>query len=169
MNAIEDVVGRLERLAGPPAPRTHRGACTPFPLRVLLVRGSAAASPTSAWPADLAWFWAHVAEARLYEDTTYGQWGLVLYSQSEAEAASVRFAAERSTEAIPGDVVVGEFLGDSDLLLVRCDAGAPDFGAVLVALPIDPRPLWPTVALTLASFLRQLADADGDKFWSEQG
>ncbi len=69
-------------------------------------------------------------------------------------------------DCISGDVFVGKFIGDQDRLLVRCKSDQPDFGQVLVALPIDPRPLWPVVAESLGEFLMKYVEASGDKYWS---
>jgi hypothetical protein len=60
--------------------------------------------------------------------------------------------------------VVGEFLGDTDKLLVRCNPLTDDYGSVLVALPIDRRKQWP-VWLSLAQFVEDFAEHDGEKCW----
>jgi hypothetical protein len=62
-------------------------------------------------------------------------------------------------------LVVGRFLGDSDLLVLRCDETAPDVGSTLIALPIDPRGDWPTVARSFREYLERLIAAEGDKYW----
>lgn len=64
-----------------------------------------------------------------------------------------------------GDLFVGQFLGDADRLLVRCNPSAPDFGSVLIALPIDPRRDWPIVGASLVEFLSRYLTVAGDKFW----
>jgi hypothetical protein len=61
--------------------------------------------------------------------------------------------------------VVGEFLGDSDLLLVRCDPAAEDYGSVLVALPLDDRSEWDQAASSIEAFLLSYARTHGEKFW----
>jgi hypothetical protein len=116
-------------------------------------------------PAALAEFWRQARGARLFEDTTYGQWGLILFDPGEAAQNSEELQRIRSRDARRGDLIVGEFRGDSDLLLLRCDPDAPDFGSVMVALPIDQRVDWPTVAPDLTSFVQRFADSEGDKFW----
>jgi hypothetical protein len=62
--------------------------------------------------------------------------------------------------------VIGKFLGDSDLLVIRADETQSDFGSVIVALPIDPRPDWYHVAKSLADFLEEFAQSGGQKFWT---
>jgi hypothetical protein len=63
------------------------------------------------------------------------------------------------------DLIIGEFLGDAELLLVRCDPGAPDFGQVVVVLPIDARKDWPIAASNLSEFVAKYVESSGDKFW----
>ena len=57
------------------------------------------------------------------------------------------------------DAVVGEFLGDTDVLVLEVNGG------VLVALPLDPRTDWPRVASTLSEFLTPYLQAAGEKYW----
>lgn len=143
----------------------------PFPLRSMLC------SPASddnletlrqighTLPYDLRLFWQQAAGARLFEDTTYGQWGFLLWGPCEAQARTANLFTERRDSLIRGDVVVGEFRGDSDLLLVRCDGEAEDFGQVLIILPMDHRPVWPVVAPSFSKFLHQFVVSSGEKFW----
>lgn len=168
MTDIEHVVADFEAQAGDSLPRVHRGELTPLPLRVSLLRHPRPAPPpvgSDNYPPDLVWLWTHVALARLFEDALYGQWGLVLYSGADAAAATVRLRSERPREVSGGDIVVGEFLGDCDLVVVRCDRGSDDFGAVLIALPIEGRRAWPVVASSVTSFLSQFLAAQGAKYW----
>lgn len=93
-------------------------------------------------PRPLAEFWEKAGGARLFEDVRFGQWGLVLFSPSGSLRATSRYRDERAGDAATGDLIVGEFLGDQELLLVRCDPGASDWGAVIRAenpLPSEPR------------------------------
>jgi hypothetical protein len=64
--------------------------------------------------------------------------------------------------------VIGKFLGDSDLLIVRCDAAAKDFEAVLIALPLDPRCDWYAVGTSFAAFLDEYVEKGGQKFWTNR-
>jgi len=72
---------------------------------------------------------------------------------------------KRPSDYIGGDLLVGRFLGDSDLLLLRCDSTASDFGTVKISLPIDRRNEWDTVAQNFEDFLTKYVTAQGDKFW----
>ena len=60
------------------------------------------------------------------------------------------------------DIVIGEFLGDSDLVLYSPSAGASH---IVIALPIYGRSEWPSAAPDLVSFLSSYLEGGGDKFW----
>ncbi len=105
---------------------------------------------------------------RLFEDVTYGQWGLVVWSPNQVITEQEKRIAQRKEDFHLGDLIVGEFLGDADLLLLRCDATSPDFGHVMIALPLDSREEWYLAANSLQSFLSQFIAAKGDKFWENQ-
>ncbi len=66
---------------------------------------------------------------------------------------------------IEGDMIVGEFLGDTDKLLVRCDPQCDDFGSVSVTLPIDRRPDWPHLWQSLSDFIEVFVERGGKKYW----
>lgn len=123
----------------------------------------AAAWPDSLIPDDAVELWAVCRSARLYVDTAYGQWGLVLLSPA---ASATRTAAERAArpdDVTPDDLVIGEFLGDLDLLVISpAERGER---RVLVALPLDPRAEWYAVGASLGDFLLAYAEADGAKWW----
>lgn len=96
-------------------------------------------------PAELRQLWLTSRNARLFEDTEYGQWGLALLSPKEAAARTLEFRTARSEDAMPADIVCGEFLGDSDLLILSGN--------------------WYRPAPTLLSFLAQYREALGEKYW----
>jgi hypothetical protein len=78
-----------------------------------------------------------------------------------------KFRAQRARDHAAGDLVVGRFLGDSDLLVVRCAPHAADYGRVVVALPLDPRGEWYEAAGSLEKFFERYEQAHGAKFWEE--
>lgn len=117
-------------------------------------------------PEQLLALWNVASSLRLFEDRTYGQWGLVVLPPATAvEETEFRMRSGPAQRIRPGDLVVGRFLGDSDLLLLRCESGADDFGRVLVELPVYPRSEWPPVGTTLDGFLRKYIQEMGEKFW----
>lgn len=73
--------------------------------------------------------------------------------------------AQRKEDFRPEDLIIGEFLGDADLLVLRCDATSPDFGNIIIALPLDFREEENIATNSLESFFNQLIAANGDKFW----
>jgi hypothetical protein len=162
---VTETVRRLANTWAEPRPASHRGAPTPFPLRCSAVRRADEPARRGSLPAPLADLWQHFEEVRLFEDTKYSQWGLVLFSEDEARRYTNDFRETRSKDFIEGDVVVGRFLGDSDLLVMRCNPDAGDFGHVLVALPLDPRHDWYEVAADFDDFLREYERSEGSKFW----
>jgi len=119
-------------------------------------------------PLDLEEFWTACGGARLFEDRQYGQWGLVLLDPLNSTKATSEFRRSRQRDFVTGDVVIGRFLGDSDLLLVRCDVNLADFGQTLVAQPLDPRVDWDVVGATFGEFLAKFAAAEGRKFWESE-
>lgn len=119
-------------------------------------------------PLALIHLWNQTSELRLFEDVTYGQWGLILWSPDRVITEQEKRIAERQENFRPGDLIIGEFLGDADLLVLRCDATSLDFGNVLIALPLDSREEWYLAADSLESFLSQFIEAKGDKFWENQ-
>ena len=116
-------------------------------------------------PLELLQFWREARAADLFVDAQYGQWGLRILSPTQSIRKTAKLRVDSSAELIEGDLVVGEFLGDSDLLLVRCDPAARDYGCVLVVLPIDKRKDWPTIAANFSQFISRFAESSGDKFW----
>ncbi|BDP41195.1 hypothetical protein DAETH_11640 [Deinococcus aetherius] len=90
---------------------------------------------------------------------------MVLYSPEEAGTRSQKAKEERPEDYRAGDLVVGESLGDLDVLLIVADVDSSDFGAVYVASPLDPRVEWSKVGDNPADFLERFAQANGEKFW----
>ena len=119
-------------------------------------------------PLAIIHLWNKTSGLRLFEDISYGQWGLILWSPAQVITEQEKRITQRKEDFRPGDLIVGEFLGDADLLVLRCDATSPDFGNVAIALPLDSREEWYIAAHSLESFLSQFIGAKGDKFWENQ-
>jgi len=72
-----------------------------------------------------------------------------------------------SEDLLPDDIVIGEFIGDLDLVvLAPSEEGSR---RVLIAGEIDTRPKWQGVGSDLAQFLEKYVDASGDKYWKAAG
>ncbi len=151
-----------------PRAATHRGESSVLRLCCQVETGAADGNPGVTVPGKLAEFWRHASGARLFEDTEYGQWGLVLLSPDEAVRETEEFRKDRARDYVDGDLIVGLFLGDQDLLLVRCDPEVEDFERVLVALPLDTRIDWYEAAPNLSVFLEKYERAEGAKYWEEE-
>jgi hypothetical protein len=91
-------------------------------------------------PDELRDLWLTTAEVRLFEDTDYGQWGLVLLGPEGCAECTAQEKVERPDDYRPDDIVVGEFLGDEDLLVLTPSSGGSE--RVKVALPLYPRKEW---------------------------
>lgn len=119
-------------------------------------------------PLAIKHLWDKTSSLRLFEDVNYGQWGLILWSPNQVITEQEKRIAQTKEDFRPGDLIIGEFLGDADLLVLRCDATSSDFGNVMIALPLDSREEWYLAANSLESFLIQFLAAEGDKFWANQ-
>ena len=139
----------------------------PFKLRCSLSAPATDEEIRSAWPdgppAELAEAWSVSRESRLFEDVDYGQWGLVLFSPAASAKRTAEQRALRPDEYCAEDVVVGEFLGDLELLVLAPSETGDR--RVLVALPLDGRQDWYPAAPDLAWFLERYRDQQGAKFW----
>ena len=119
-------------------------------------------------PSAIIDLWEKTSSLRLFEDITYGQWGLIFWSPNQVITEQEKRIAQRKEDFYPGDLIIGEFLGDADLLVLRCDPTSPDFGDAIIALPLDSREEWYLAANSLESFLSQFLAAKGEKFWENQ-
>jgi hypothetical protein len=59
-----------------------------------------------------------------HEDRQFGQWGLEFVDPAASDRHSAEFKHSRLRDFKHGDRVIERFLGDSDLLLIRCDPSA---------------------------------------------
>jgi hypothetical protein len=117
-------------------------------------------------PRELRELWRAASEIRLLDDVNYGQWGCILWNPAEVVAKHQKAMSGRGEEDFrPGDLIIGEFRGDSDLVLLRCDSTCKDYGSVLIALPLDPRDEWPCVAISVVDFIRRFLACPGQKYW----
>jgi hypothetical protein len=163
--AIADVLERLATNWAKPKPAMHRGEETVAHFRCRVESGPAEGDSGMSLPDAVAQYWDACAGAFLFEDSDFGGWGLELMSPDGAVSATAHLGEERPDECLTGDLVLGRFLSDGDLLVVRCDPEAKDFGAVLVALPLDGRGGWHRVAPDLEAFISEYELSEGAKFW----
>jgi hypothetical protein len=167
MAAVVEALDRYRRQPSPP----EGSSSNPFKLVSSVGDPSGASEVHEAWsdielPGDLLELWASCREARLFEDVEYGQWGLVLLGPAASRARTAQERAARPSDLRPDDVVVGEFLGDQELVvLAPSEAGRR---RVLIALPLDGRDDWFAAASSLGEFLVRYFDAAGEKYWERR-
>ena len=166
-NSMQELIDRLANLSGHRARPTYSDGICPFQLITTVSRKDEEARAVSMRyvPDDVRAVWSEFDELKLFEDDKHGQWGLEIFNESEARLATEELIKTRANDFSSGDLVVGEFLGDSDLLIVRTNPSELDYGTVLVALPLDTRSEWYRPATTLAKFMAKYLDVEGEKFW----
>lgn len=168
MVLMGDIITMLKTDWAAPRQAVHHGEPSPFSLCCEFDAPATAEQIDQigvSVPESLRQFWLHTQSAALFKDVDYGQWGLRILSPSESLQATQEYLQSRRRDAVTGDQVIGEFLGDSDVVVIRCDKSAEDFGEVLVALPIDSRPDWERVGYQFEDFLQRYVKSDGDKYW----
>lgn len=119
--------------------------------------------PANSLPGDVLGLWRECRGARLFEDLDYGQWGLVLLDPEASARRTASYRHDRPSDSSTDDVVIGEFLGDQDLLVVA--PSEVEERRVLVALPLDRRSDWYGVGKDLVAFLERYVAVGGEKFW----
>lgn len=165
---IKSVISQLRIQWGTPKPAIHRGETVPFDLVCRFSEGVTdieLLGLKDMVPNDLLDFWKEANEADLFVDPKYGQWGLRIWSPSKAMKKTQQLRSLPSMQLTSSDFVIGEFLGDADLMVVRCEPTAADFGNILISLGIDSREDWPVIAGTFTEFLSIYTHESGDKFW----
>jgi hypothetical protein len=98
----------------------------------------------------------------MFIDADFGQWGLRVLSPQASAARSKVERLRRPRDVGVTDVVLGEFLGDQDLLVVDLE------GRPLIAPPLDPRDEWHKPAPNLAAFFTKYVQGSGAKFWEQK-
>lgn len=170
MTVTSELIDRLRRDWSNPREAVHGDSPCPFALHCEF--GEPASNQEIAAienaPAPLVDFWVEARNATLFKDGQYGQWGLRILGPTASLKQTRRYEQERAEDVVTGDLVIGTFLGDSDLLIVRRDPNVSDYGSVMVALPLDPRSDWDVVAGSFDKFVERYAAANGSKFWENQ-
>lgn len=63
----------------------------------------------------------------------------------------------------PGELIIGEFEGDADMLLLECDSRNPDSGSVIVGSMDE----FIHVASSIDTFVRKYIATPGRKYWED--
>lgn len=150
------------------------GAMASLPEKIDGLRlGSLVSPPASEDEISRAWggalsdelraLWRTCARASLFKDLDYGQWGLAILSPDASRLRTAGCRLERPSEFDSQDVVLGEFLGDQELLVVAPNESGDR--RILIARPLDARPEWSGAGRDVQDFLRRYLAAGGDKYW----
>jgi hypothetical protein len=156
---ISEIINFLKAEWTIPKRAVHHGELSFFEFACQFNPGRDYSVGNSECPLDLIEFWKESDGARLFLDVTYGQWGLSIYSQKEVNKKSKAEKSRRPEDFISSDLIIGQFIGDLDLLLRLSD------GKIAVVTPMDPRSDWHIVAENFEEFLRQYSTHSGEKFW----
>lgn len=161
---ISEILVRFSAFANP----QDNSGDNPFKLRCSLSEPATCDEIHVAWsterpPTELADAWSVSRESRLFEDVEYGQWGLVLLSPTASMQRTAEQRVERPEAYRPDDVVIGEFLGDLELLIFAPSEEGDR--RIMVALPLDDRHDWYAAATSLAQFLENYLASYGAKYW----
>jgi hypothetical protein len=114
----------------------------PFKLECSLSEPASRDEIDSAWSGSrldsrVVELWSECREALLFRDVEYGQWGLRILTPSKSAQLTTSERADRPEDLRPDDIVIGEFLGDQELLLFSPSEQGEQL--VLICLPLDPR------------------------------
>lgn len=171
MKLLNEALRKIETLwSKEPKHAVHRGEKTFFQFRCILNNGI---SPDRfgdidlQLPTEFKEFLLVSNGADLFKDEEYGQWGARIFSIDELQSSNKYYRELRPKDFTKGDLIIGEFYGDSDLLLLRCDPESKDYGAVLIALPFDNRSDW-YCSVNFENFITDYVNYEGDKFWEIQ-
>ncbi|MCU0393840.1 MAG: SMI1/KNR4 family protein [Thermoflexibacter sp.] len=116
-------------------------------------------------PQDIIDFWSITQNAFLFVDIINNQWGLEILNPLDAMTETKNNILERPEDFYKTDLIIGRFIGDSDLLFICCDKTSLNFGHIYVASPIDEREDWYHVSSSFEQFLTNYFDCNGKKFW----
>ncbi|GAB5904564.1 hypothetical protein [Mycobacteroides chelonae] len=112
-------------------------------------------------PGQLREFWLRTAGGLLLVDERFGICGLTLHDPDGAKQTA-RDRASYGYEIFESDYVVGEFIGDTDMLIIDAQ------GKVVISTGSYPRDDWYTFD-SLADVLRRYVGAEAEKYWELTG
>jgi|GEM_PF-2866118 len=162
------IISKIAGLSGARVRPLYRGVQCPFDLVTTAVESDSNGRTDTydpSIPDEVSDFWRSFERVVLFEDIEYGQWGLHLFDEAESQVATREYARSRPAEFAAGDLILGEFLGDSEILLIRTNIQSADYGSVLIVLPLYRRDEWDRPADSLATFLDTYIEAQGEKYW----
>jgi hypothetical protein len=109
-------------------------------------------------PNDLKAFYQRIGYAELFVDGIHGQSGIRLYNPYQALQATELVKNEEGIELLKDELIIGEFLGDTDRILLSNNM-------ITILLPIYTRQDWLHTCLTFERFLEKMIVYKGEKYW----
>lgn len=104
--------------------------------------------------------------AKLFYDKIYGQAGMYLYETDIIYKKNLEWHnSYMKQDLLPTDLIIGEFFGDNDLVVLRCDNRFDDYGYIIISLPLDERKDWYFTNDNFESFLVKFCNNEGVKYW----
>lgn len=73
------------------------------------------------FPLEMEQLWDEASCLQLFKDETYGQWGIIIWSPEIVLTRQVSVREWRQDDFLYGDIAIGEFLGDSEIIILRCN------------------------------------------------
>jgi hypothetical protein len=126
--SIEDIIAKLKHEWSQPRNPVPAGDLEPMAFACNFSEEGVSADELSKLgltvPPALLQFWTIARWGKLFQDCTYGQWGLEILTPAGAASITAREMQQRQADYQASDLVFGRFLGDSDLLVLRCDPAA---------------------------------------------
>lgn len=117
-------------------------------------------------PQELVCLWHHTRRVHLFRDIHYGQWGTILLDPQKSLHLTEELKNIYPEQLLQSDLIFGECLGDCDFIVIRCDPMQPDWGHILIGLPLDLREDWPRVS-SIHEFIEEILTYSGIKFWEK--
>jgi len=116
------------------------------------------------FPDNLVELWRNASRLSIYEDVSYGQWGLILHDQSWSQQETKLYKNLYPDKISEYDLIFGEFLGDNEKVIISLKPA--DYGSIKIFQPIENREDWPLVASSMTEFLQNMLQNRGQKYWS---
>lgn len=175
-NKSKSVVEMINRLVADWAvPRNPKYAIeddpefdSPEQCSAVKARGKLAFNNRNDIPDDIKELWGAFSIVKLFEEVPDMQWGLALLDYKASEKYTPQWFRLRPQDFLFGDRVIGRFIGDNDVLLVRCDPSKSDFGSIIAGMDEGLRNEWHLLADSLSSFIEKYATYEGRKYWEPQ-
>ena len=110
---------------------------------------------------ELRGFWRRTSGGLLLADERFGICGLRLHDPAAAKQTA-QYRASYGYPVLESDLVLGEFVGDTDMLIIDAQ------GKVVISAASYPRDNW-YIFDSLADVLRRYVEAEAEKYWELTG